>query len=246
MSAGLGILGTATAYLMTMRDPVWYFAFVPRELAGGRTPRASAADLAKTLASGHDTGLSFFASFLFTHNAQIALFAFALGFACCLPTAFLLFYNGLMLGAFLALFVSHGLGVDAGGWLMIHGVTELLAVTLAGAAGLKIGRAIAFPGARTRLEAASEAGKEAAMLMVGLWAGLTLPRFAWTPPAAFLAFMLAGFGWGQSGGSLPMAEAMIAASLVALGLALCLALRAPVVVAAAFDAASAPSLERPP
>jgi len=168
VSGGLGLLGTVTAYLITMRDPVWYFAFIPRALAEGREPRASTAELAKTLFSSHQSGLSFFASFLFTHNAQIALFAFALGFACCLPTAFLLFYNGLMLGAFLALFVSHGLGVAAGGWLMIHGVTELFAITLAGAAGFRIGWTLCFPGRQSRPAALAEAGRVAATVMAGV------------------------------------------------------------------------------
>jgi uncharacterized membrane protein SpoIIM required for sporulation len=168
VAAGLGILGTITAFLLTMRDPAWYFAFVPRALAGPRTPRASAAELAKTLTTGQQDGMGFFASFLFTHNAQIALFAFALGFACCLPTALLMLYNGLMLGAFLALFVSHGLGVPAGGWLMIHGVTELFAVTLAGAAGFRLGWALCFPGRRSHREALADAGRTAAMAMAGV------------------------------------------------------------------------------
>jgi uncharacterized membrane protein SpoIIM required for sporulation len=168
VSTGLGVLGTATAYLLTMRDSSWYFAFVPAQLAGPRVPRASSAELAKTLFSSHESGLSFFASFLFTHNAQIALLSFALGFACCMPTAFLIFYNGLMLGAFLALFVSHGLGVPAGGWLMIHGVTELFAITLAGAAGFRIGWALCFPGQRARVDALADAGRVAATAMVGV------------------------------------------------------------------------------
>jgi uncharacterized membrane protein SpoIIM required for sporulation len=162
------LLGTLTALLLTLRDPAWYFAFVPRELAGARNPRASAAELAQTLFSGREDGLSFFASFLFTHNAQIALFAFALGFACCLPTAFLVLYNGLMLGAFLALFISHGLGVAAGGWLLIHGVTELFAITLAGAAGFRIGWALCFPGRSARMAALAEAGRIAATVMAGV------------------------------------------------------------------------------
>lgn len=170
VAAGLGVLGTIAAYLLVMRDPGWYFAFVPRAVAGIRSPRASTADLAKTLFSStsHHDSLGFFAGFLFTHNAQIALFAFALGFACCLPTGFLLLYNGLMLGAFLALFVSHGLGVAAGGWLMIHGVTELFAVTLAGAAGFRLGWALSFPGQRSRLDAMAQAGRVAATAMAGV------------------------------------------------------------------------------
>jgi uncharacterized membrane protein SpoIIM required for sporulation len=168
VSGGLCALGALTAYFLTMRDPAWYFAFVPRSLAGERTPRASAAELAKTLFSGKEDGLSFFASFLFTHNTQIALFAFALGFACCLPTAFLMLYNGLMLGAFLALFISHGLGWAAGGWLMIHGVTELFAVILAGAAGFRIGWMLCFPGRQSRFAALAEAGRLAATVMAGV------------------------------------------------------------------------------
>ncbi len=98
----------------------------------------------------------------------MALFAFALGFACCLPTAFLLLHNGLMLGAFLALFVSHGLGIAFGGWLLIHGTTELLAITLAGAAGLRIGWSLCFPGRQSRHAAMAEAGRLAATVMVGV------------------------------------------------------------------------------
>jgi uncharacterized membrane protein SpoIIM required for sporulation len=108
------------------------------------------------------------ATFLFTHNAQIALFAFALGFALCLPTAALLVLNGGMLGAFLALFFSRDLGIEATGWLMIHGTTELFAIVLAGAAGFSIGWAVTFPGARTRVDAAAEAGRRAATAMAGV------------------------------------------------------------------------------
>ena len=87
-----------------------------------------------------------FATFLFTHNAQIAIFAFALGFACAVPTVLLILYNGLMLGAFFALFAAKGLGPNVAGWLMIHGTTEIFAICISGAAGIRIGMAIAFPG----------------------------------------------------------------------------------------------------
>jgi uncharacterized membrane protein SpoIIM required for sporulation len=114
------------------------------------------------------SGLTVFSTFLFTHNAQIALFAFALGFACCLPTALLMIYNGMMLGAFFAVFEAQGLGVDFGGWALIHGVTELFAVILAGAAGFRIGWVLAFPGAANRLDALTRAGRDAAVVMVGV------------------------------------------------------------------------------
>ena len=47
-------------------------------------------------------------------------------------------------------------------------MTELFAVILAGAAGLKIGWAVAFPGARRRLDAIMEAGRTAGVAMAGV------------------------------------------------------------------------------
>jgi uncharacterized membrane protein SpoIIM required for sporulation len=168
VSAGLGILGAIVAFEVTLKRPAYFYIFVPRGLAGGRGPRSSTAELAHTIFDPqHGKALGFFASFLFTHNAQIAILAFALGFACCLPAAFLMFYNGLMLGAFVAIFYSHGLLVPFGGWTMIHGITELFAVTLAGAAGIRIGWKLAFPGEKSRLAAAADAGRTGAIVMGG-------------------------------------------------------------------------------
>jgi uncharacterized membrane protein SpoIIM required for sporulation len=169
IGAALTLVGALAALILTFQSPDWFNAFVPAQLAGGRDPTASTKDLEATLAGAKSpSGLSVFSTFLFTHNAQIAIFAFALGFAACLPTAFLLLTNGFMLGAFIALFATHGLGVEFGGWVFVHGVTELFAVTLAGAAGFRIGWTLAFPGARDRLDALADAGRHAATVMVGV------------------------------------------------------------------------------
>ena len=63
---------------------------------------------------------------------------------------------------------SQGLGSEVGGWLIIHGATELFACVLAAAAGFRIGRAVMFPGARSRLDAAREAGRVAGAAMAGV------------------------------------------------------------------------------
>jgi uncharacterized membrane protein SpoIIM required for sporulation len=73
-----------------------------------------------------------------------------------------------MLGALWAVYAQHGLAVDFGGWILIHGFTELFAITLAGAAGFRIGWALAFPGEKTRLDALTAAGRLAAIVMVGV------------------------------------------------------------------------------
>ena len=146
-------------------------------LRAERTGRRSES-LRAALFGAHDAaGLPLFATYLFTHNAQVAILAFALGFAFCVPTAFLLLYSGGTLGAFLWLYAQRGLGIELGGWLFVHGVTELLAVILAGAAGFRIGTVIAAPGERTRLDAAARAGRQAAILIAGVGVMLLCAAF---------------------------------------------------------------------
>lgn len=163
------LLGAVVGYVLVSSNPEWYFSFIPDSLAGGRTPASSTEDLRATLYDSADgDSLATFATFLFSHNSRVAIFAFALGFAFCIPTAILILYNGCTLGAFVALFSSRDLGFEVGGWLIIHGATEIFAIILAGAAGLHIGRAMAFPGRKPRLIAASEAGQRAGTLMAGV------------------------------------------------------------------------------
>lgn len=90
-----------------------------------------------------------------------------MGFAFGVPTVLLIVYNGLSLGAFLAVFVPKGLGFGFVGWIMIHGTTEVFAIILSGAAGFRIGTAIAFPGRQARMDAAVAAGKTGATVMAG-------------------------------------------------------------------------------
>jgi uncharacterized membrane protein SpoIIM required for sporulation len=168
VAAALLLLGVALGYGLCRIEPDWYDALVPGALAAGRSPAASTEALRHTLYSHQTRQLAVFATYLFTHNAGISLLAFALGFAFGAPTAMLAINNGCMLGAFIALFASHGLAFQAGGWLMIHGVTELMAVTLACAAGFHIGWAVAFPGVLSRLDAAAAAGRRAGVLMGGV------------------------------------------------------------------------------
>jgi uncharacterized membrane protein SpoIIM required for sporulation len=168
VAVAITVLGVAVAYVLTTRDSSWYYSFVSPGMADGRDPAAATDDLRKTLFSGAGAELPIFATFLFTHNAQIALFAFALGFAFCLPAAFLVLDNGMMLGAMMALFASRGLATEFGGWVFIHGTTELFAIALAGAAGFRLGWTLAFPGAQSRIEAMAAAGRKAAIIMTGV------------------------------------------------------------------------------
>jgi uncharacterized membrane protein SpoIIM required for sporulation len=163
----LTVASAVLAYLLVRSDPAWFFGIIPEAMAQGRTPTASAQALRETLYSKDKDFLGTFATFLFSHNAQLAIFSFALGFAFAAPTILLIIYNGLSLGAFVAVFAAKGLAFNVGGWLSIHGTTEIFAICLSGAAGIRIGMAIAFPGTKSRTASAVEAGRSAAVAMAG-------------------------------------------------------------------------------
>ena len=156
------------AYMLIRSDPSWFYSIIPEALAGGRDPSASADFLRDTLYENQKDWLLTFAAFLFTHNSQVAIFSFALGFAFAVPTVLLILYNGLMVGAFFAVFAAKGLGPNLAAWLAIHGTTEIFAICISGAAGMRIGMAVAFPGRLSRMEAAVKAGRVAATAMIGV------------------------------------------------------------------------------
>jgi len=169
VSFAITLIGVMAGYLLVSSDSTWFDSLVPSGMAGGRDFAATSDYLRSTLYHGEGgRGLAAFATFLFTHNAQVCVLSFSLGFAFGVPTAMLLVYNGAMAGAMLALFASRGLGMEMGGWLIIHGSTEFFAIVLAGAAGFRIGWSVVFPGEESRLAAATIAGRGAAIVMAGV------------------------------------------------------------------------------
>jgi uncharacterized membrane protein SpoIIM required for sporulation len=167
---GLGILTGWRLVISSASDPERYYSLVDEEMAQGRDPAASTEELRDVLYDRGETSgslLGLFATFLFTHNAKIGILCFALGFAGGLPVLYLLFTNGLTLGAMAALYQSRGLGLEFWAWILPHGVTELTAVCLCGAAGLVLGTSLIFPGPHTRLRNLALRGRRASVLIIG-------------------------------------------------------------------------------
>jgi uncharacterized membrane protein SpoIIM required for sporulation len=177
--------GFLAGFLLVRDDPSWYAIIMNEGMSQGRGPQTSVKDWREIIYSTKDregSGLGVFATYLFINNTQVSFLCFALGFAFGVPAAFLIVQNGATMGALLEVYFSKGLGWNMVGWLMIHGTTELYAIVLAGAAGIKIGLACAFPGDVGRIAAASKAGKEAGIVMIGVIIML------------FFAGILEGFG----------------------------------------------------
>ena len=165
------LIGAAVGFLLVSSDESWYDALVPDDLSGGRGPTVTADQLrtGELFAPwpGFKDAFVVFANYLFRRNSIVAILSFGLGFLAGIPTLLLMAYQGLVVGALAAIHFKRGLLVDFLGWISIHGVTEIGAITLCGAAGLVVAEKILFPGRYSRLESLAIHGKQAAMIVGG-------------------------------------------------------------------------------
>jgi uncharacterized membrane protein SpoIIM required for sporulation len=169
IALGMMVAGTVIGWLLVASNPDWFYALMPAEPGDVRAPGASHAALYGSLfGQTQRSGMAVFSAYLFSNNTQVSIMCFALGFAFGVPSILLLIHNTALLGALLWLYHGQGLTLELVGWLSVHGTTELFAILLAGACGIHIGRSMAFPGERTILEAAAEAGRRAATVMTGV------------------------------------------------------------------------------
>lgn len=165
------MVGIAAGFSLTVGDESWFATLVPGSLAGGR----GAASTRQALLDGEifapwpglAVSLGIAANFLFSHNTLVGIFAFCLGLAAGVPTVLLIAYQGLILGAFLALHYDRGLTVDFLGSISIHGVTEITAILLCGAAGLVVAEKMLFPDRYSRVDSLAMHGRLAAEIAVG-------------------------------------------------------------------------------
>ncbi len=102
------------------------------------------------------------------NNIQVSFLCFVLGFALSLGTAWFLFRNGVMLGAFQYYFFAKGLGWKSVLVIWIHGTLEISAIIIAGAAGFVLGNSILFPGTHKRIDSLKRGGKDGVKIMIGL------------------------------------------------------------------------------
>ncbi|MDX2475112.1 MAG: stage II sporulation protein M [Candidatus Krumholzibacteria bacterium] len=170
LSAVFFLLGMSVGFVRVYQDPDNFYNMVDVSYSQGRNPAATTEELRGFLFEEESTvmgALTHFTSFLFTHNAQIGILSFALGFAVGLPVFYLMFVNGQILGAFAALYHQHGLSVEFWGWILPHGVTEIGAIVLCGGAGLVLARALVFPKAVSRLQNLAAEGKRAGIMVLG-------------------------------------------------------------------------------
>lgn len=146
-----------------------------------------------------DTDLAMFGFYIW-NNVRIGFQTFAGGVLFGLGSVFFLLFNGVFLGAVVGHLTEVGLGEQIWSFVAAHSAPELIAIALAGAAGLKLGAALLAPGRRSRARALVENGRTAFGLVAGaawlfLLAALIEAFFSPLPLEPRVKYLVGLLGW---------------------------------------------------
>ena len=108
------------------------------------------------------------ASGIMTNNITVSFTAFCGGLLFGFGSVYLMFVNGLMLGAVGVVCAQAGMSVPLWSFVAPHGSLELPAIAIAGGAGLRIGYGMLFPGTYRWKDSVALAGREGVRLVSGV------------------------------------------------------------------------------
>lgn len=106
------------------------------------------------------------------NNIRVAFLAFAFGVITSIGTGYILFSNGVMLGAFITFFYTKGVFFEANKQIWLHGTIEISVIIVAGCAGLIMGNSILFPKTFSRRVSFMKGAKDGLKVVVS-----TIPFF---------------------------------------------------------------------
>ncbi len=102
------------------------------------------------------------------NNIRVSFLAFLLGLFFSVGTGYILFTNGLMLGAFHYMMYKEGVLLQSMSSIWLHGTIEIFSIIVAGGAGLIIGNSILFPKSYKRIDSFKFGTKRGAKIVLGL------------------------------------------------------------------------------
>ncbi len=162
IATGLFVLGGLIGWWFSWQDPAFMALIVPEELIHKVQDKGE-------LWMGSILGIEPLASTqIMVNNLAVCFRAIAGGITLGLFTVFVLFFNGLLIGAIGTLVGQNDLAYPFWAFVFPHGSLELPAIFLSGGAGLLIARAILFPGRYRRADALKVYGMQAAQLVFGI------------------------------------------------------------------------------
>ncbi|HEY9824616.1 MAG TPA: stage II sporulation protein M [Stenomitos sp.] len=162
LALAIALIGAAVGWWYAWRDPAFLPMIVPEHILDQVQKKGE-------LWMGSIVGVEPMASSaIMRNNISVTISAFAGGMSAGLWTVFLLWMNGLSIGAIATLVAKHNLAYPFWAFVLPHGSLELPAIFLAGGAGLMLGRALLFPGPYRRLERLKQLGGQAIQIMFGV------------------------------------------------------------------------------
>lgn len=105
------------------------------------------------------------------NNIRVAIIAFACGAIFSVGTIYVLFSNGIMLGAFISFFYNQGI-LEKTSTIWLHGTIEISVIVIAGCAGLVMGNSFLFPKTYSRRVAFMKGAKDGLKIVIS-----TIPFF---------------------------------------------------------------------
>jgi uncharacterized membrane protein SpoIIM required for sporulation len=102
------------------------------------------------------------------NNINVSFKACLFGILFGLGTISVLFYNGIMIGAFEYIFFAKGIGMKSVMVIWIHGTLEIWSIIISGAAGFILASGILFPGTYSRMQSFRFAVKDAVKILLSL------------------------------------------------------------------------------
>ena len=106
------------------------------------------------------------------NNIRVAFLAYAFGVFTSVGTVYVLFGNGVMLGAFFTMFYTRDLLFEASKSVWLHGTIEISVIVIAGCAGMVMGNSILFPKTYSRKASFLKGAKDGLKIVVS-----TIPFF---------------------------------------------------------------------
>lgn len=100
------------------------------------------------------------------NNIRVSILAFAFGVITSVGSAYILFTNGVMVGAFFTMFANNEVFWQASKNIMLHGAIELSVIVVAGCAGMVMGNGILFPKTFSRRLSFTRAAKDGLKIVV--------------------------------------------------------------------------------
>lgn len=105
-------------------------------------------------------------SYITINNIRVSFLAFAGGILFGFGTVYILFTNGIMLGAFFTFFYQHDLLLESFRVVWIHGAFEISVILVAGWAGMVLGNSILFPQTYSRGRSLAMGAKDSVKILL--------------------------------------------------------------------------------